>query len=117
MTKIENLKEKLKRTARFCVWQYETTPDGRRTKLPKNPHTGGNAMSNNPDTFGTLADAAAVMQNYDGLGIGVFGTLTGIDIDHCITDGKLSADAADIVAIRAYHMNTAVSQHIQSFSF
>lgn len=99
MTKIENLPEKLKRTARFCVWQYETTPDGRRTKLPKNPHTGGNAMSNNPDTFGTLADAAAVMQNYDGLGIGVFGTLTGIDIDHCITDGKLSADAADIVAI------------------
>lgn len=98
MTKIENLPEKLKRTARFCVWQYEER-DGRRTKMPKNPHTGGNAMSNNPDTFGTLADAAAVMQNYDGLGIGVFGTLTGIDIDHCITDGKLSADAADIVAI------------------
>ena len=39
-------------------------------KLPKNPHTGQNAQSNNPDTWGTFEEAlnACNKYNFDGLG-------------------------------------------------
>ncbi|MCC8122115.1 MAG: phage/plasmid primase, P4 family [Oscillospiraceae bacterium] len=57
-------------------------------------------MSNNPATFAPLsvAEAAAQRGGYDGIGVGIFGNIGAIDIDHCVGDtGELSELAADIM--------------------
>lgn len=97
MTQIKNLPAALRKSGRFCCWRYEER-DGKRTKVPYNPRTGGRAQSTNPDTFVSLDTAEAVQGRYDGLGVGIFGNLGAIDIDHCISEaGELSPMAADIM--------------------
>lgn len=96
---VDNLPAKLRDTGLFCCWRYEER-GGKRTKVPYNPRTGGRAQSTNPDTFAPLAVALAALEpgGYDGIGVGVFGTLGAIDIDHCISDaGEISEMALDIV--------------------
>lgn len=103
MTEINNLPAALRERALFCCWRYEER-DGRRTKVPYNPRTGGRAQSTNPDTFAPLQAAAQVQGRYDGLGVGIFGRLGAIDIDHCVSEeGGLSDLAAGIMsAMNAY---------------
>lgn len=103
MTEINNLPAALRENALFCCWRYEER-DGRRTKVPYNPRTGGRAQSTNPDTFAPLRVAAQVQGHYDGLGVGIFGRLGAIDIDHCVSEeGDLSDLAAGIMsAMNAY---------------
>ncbi len=96
MTNLEYLPAPLRERASFCCWRYEER-NGRRTKVPYNPRTGGMAQSNNPETFAPLAVAAGAMERYDGLGVGIFGDLGAIDIDHCIGDAGPSELARDII--------------------
>jgi len=89
--KADNLPSTLREEGRFCV---------QKAKIPYNPRTGGKAKSNDPTTFSTFEQAMKALENgsYDGIGVGVFGNLGAIDIDHCVSDtGKLSSLAADIV--------------------
>lgn len=98
MLKPENLPSKLCNIGQFCCWRYEER-DGKRTKVPYNPRTGGRAQSTNPATFAPLIVAleSAKQGKYDGIGVGIFGILGAIDIDHCINDnGELSEMALDI---------------------
>lgn len=100
----ESLPEIVKNgSARLCVWRYETR-DGKQTKVPYSPrdlYAMNRASSNNPETF---ADWQATREyfnayQFDGIGIGLFGNLAGIDIDHCIDEhGEISALARHIVA-------------------
>jgi hypothetical protein len=95
--KIESLPKELKDQCLFCCWKYEDRK-GRKTKMPYDPKTGERARSNDPATFAPLQVAEqALTRGYDGLGVGIFGTLGAIDIDHCIQDGQLSDMAFDIV--------------------
>lgn len=97
MTLTNNLPAALRKSGRFCCWRYEER-DGKRTKVPYNPRTGGKAQSTNPDTFAPLDTAEAVQSQYDGMGVGIFDRLGAIDIDHCISEaGELSPMAADIM--------------------
>lgn len=82
---IQNIPKSLRANARWCCWRYEQRPNGR-TKVPYNPLTGYGAKSTDPRTFGTFEQAifAKDMNGYDGIGIGIFGTICAIDIDHCI---------------------------------
>lgn len=97
MTKIENIPAYLREHGFFCLWKYEDR-DGRRTKVPYNPNSPQyGARSNDRSTFAPMDKAAARANGFDGLGIGIFDSIAGIDIDHCMKDGKLSAMAADIV--------------------
>ena len=97
MTKIENIPVYLRKHGLFCLWKYEDR-DGRRTKMPYDPNRPQDrAKSNDPATFAPMDTAAARANGFDGLGIGIFDSIAGIDIDHCMKDGKLSAMAADIV--------------------
>ena len=97
MTKIENIPVYLRKHGLFCLWKYEVV-NGRTTKVPYNPNSPQDkAKSNDPATFAPMDTAAARANGFDGLGVGIFGTVAGIDIDHCMKDGKLSAMAADIV--------------------
>lgn len=61
---------------------------GKPTKVPKNPHTGGNAMADNPSTWGTFGEAVAlaIRRRLRGVGfeLGTGGTrIVGLDFDHC----------------------------------
>lgn len=55
-------------------------------------------MSNNRSTFGTFEQAvfAKDMNGFDGIGIGIFGDICAIDIDHCIQDGVFSELATKV---------------------
>ena len=90
-----NIPQKLKDTARFCCWRYETVK-GRRTKVPYNPITGHKARTNQPITFTTF-DTAAIATGYDGIGIHVANGIAGIDLDHCMENGILLPWAQEIV--------------------
>ena len=84
MTKIENIPAYLREHGLFNVWRYEDR-DGRRTKMPYNPNNPQErGRSNDRSTFATLETAAARANSFDGLGIGIFDSIAGIDIDHCM---------------------------------
>lgn len=108
-----NLPPQLQREALFCCWRYEERK-GKRTKVPINPRTGGNAQSTNPTTFASLAEALAALerQQLDGIGVGIFGSLGAIDIDHCIDDGGVISDMAlDIIGIMGSYWEVSPSGH------
>ena len=99
LIEIENLPPALRRDGRFCCWKYEER-DGKPTKVPYNPRTGGRAQSTNPNTFAPLEIARKAVERgrYDGIGVGIFGNVGAIDIDHCIDDdGALSDLALDVM--------------------
>ena len=81
MTKSVSLAEMRNRPQWVC-WKFEVK-DGRKTKIPKNPHTGCNAKSNDSTTWGTFHDAITAQTRYcfDGIGIMLTDGLCGIDID------------------------------------
>lgn len=71
-------------------------------KIPMSPHTGAAAASNNPDTWGTAAEAWAAKKRNGWAGIGYVFTIgagvVGIDLDDCFTeDGRLNDTARQIV--------------------
>lgn len=80
-TKIENIPQELQGVSNWVCW---TGSD----KIPKNPHTGGNAQSNNPSTWGTFQQAIDACEKYrfDGLGF-MFDAKSkyfGVDLDKCL---------------------------------
>lgn len=92
-----NILQKLKDTARFCCWRYETIK-GRQTKVPYDPVTGHKAKNNQPTTF-TAFDTAVSRAGYNGIGIRVADGIVGIDLNHCVENGTLLPWAQEIVDI------------------
>jgi hypothetical protein len=93
----------LKSRARWVAWRYEIR-NGRTTKPPVNPHTGGFASCSNPATWGTYpqAEQYALERGLPGVGCVLGegdGDLTGIDLDKCRNPrtGKLKSWAQQIV--------------------
>lgn len=78
----ENIPQELKKEKNWVCWAGD--------KLPKNPYTGGNAKSNNPETWSDFETAVKAVDKYhfDGIGF-MFGTTSkrssyfGVDLDHC----------------------------------
>ena len=67
----------------WVAWNSELR-DGKPTKVPKNPRTGGNAMSKTPSTWGTYEQAVttAKRHGFAGVGFQVEGTdIFGVDFD------------------------------------
>ncbi len=103
---IDGIPEALRSTARFCVWKIEER-DGRPTKVPINPRTGGGVMVNIPSTFSTFDVAVKSYQAslnkpdpYLGLGISIASGLVVIDIDHCVDSaGAITDFAQDVLDI------------------
>ena len=98
--KVENRPRALQAHPYFCVWKWATR-DGKRTKPPFNPrNTQRGAKVNDLSTFAPLLvakDAAERDPRVAGIGFAVADGVAGIDIDHCITEGKLSPEAQEIV--------------------
>lgn len=78
LTKIENIPEELKQQAQWVCWVGAD-------KIPKNPFTGGNAMSNNPSTWSDFETACKGCEAYhfDGIGFMFANGYFGVDLDHC----------------------------------
>jgi len=113
MIQTENIPAQLRENGLFCCWRYEER-DGKPTKVPYNPRTGGKAQSTNPATFAPFSAALEVLRggSYDGIGVGIFGTLGAIDIDHCIDDnGELSTMAFDVMNIMQGYTEVSPSGH------
>lgn len=107
MIAVDDLPVQLRERGLFCCWRYERRDGSEKpTKVPYNPRTGGKAQSTNPQTFAPLDVALEALERggYDGLGVGIFGSLGAIDIDHCLDEaGRPSELARDIVGtIRGY---------------
>jgi putative DNA primase/helicase len=67
----------------FCCHRNKVPTHGTRT--------------NNKDTFFSFDQAMQLMMSDEGLGIGIFDNLCGVDIDHCVEDGVISNAAMAIV--------------------
>lgn len=81
----------------FCCWKWEER-NGKRTKVPYDPKTGRRAKANDPSTFATLREALEASVGYDGIGVGFFGELCGIDLDHVLDgDGEPNELAQDVL--------------------
>ncbi len=102
---LSSLPASVQSSGRFCCWRYEQRGN-QRTKVPYNPITGERAKSNAPGSFASY-DEAVRAKGYDGLGIGIFGGLCAIDIDHCISDGQYTETALEIIQLM--HSYTEVS--------
>ncbi len=72
-----------------------------RNKIPISPITGENAKSNDSTTWGTYEQASAMLERDKSLtGLGFMfsnSPYVGIDIDHCVTDGRLSDFAKEMI--------------------
>ena len=79
ITKVENIPQELRKLKQFVCW---TGSD----KVPKNPYTGGNAQSNNPDTWSSFKQAVEACEKYrfDGIGFMFAPPYFGVDLDHCL---------------------------------
>jgi putative DNA primase/helicase len=91
----EKIPQYLKDNGQFCNWRYELR-DGSQTKVPYMSGTKRKANVDDPTTF-VAFDTAASATGYDGIGIRVSDKIVGIDLDHCIVDGKLLSWAQEIV--------------------
>ncbi len=81
---VGNIPGELKDMRQWVGWEYETR-GGKLTKIPKDPKTGANASSTDPDTWASIQEALIAMEAYgfDGIGF-VFSEsdpFTGIDLD------------------------------------
>lgn len=99
---MNGLPDALRSLASSVQWVAWDSVNGR--KVPKSAY-GGNAKANDPTTWSTFEEAAeaARKNGYAGIGIELDNGLIGIDLDHCMEDGKLKPWAQEIVdAIGSY---------------
>jgi len=101
-----NIPERLRPFDHWVVWQYAVI-DSEVKKPPVDPKSGRRASVANPHTWGSFADAqqAYASGKFAGVGIVLMPDMgvVGIDIDHCVQEGKMNDDAARIVrAINSY---------------
>lgn len=101
MNKLNNLPEEIRQLDRWVCWKIEER-DGKPTKVPVNPSTGGRAMSNNPQTWGPYRQAVSSVKKYSCNGIGFMFNgdgLLGVDLDHARDPNtkKIEPWAMDII--------------------
>jgi len=72
--------QELKELKQWVCWTQD--------KIPKNPYTGGNAMSNNPSTWSDYDTAVEAVKKYgfDGVGFEFAPPYFGVDLDKCLDD-------------------------------
>ena len=86
-TNFNNIPDELRRHPHWVNWTVEERT-GKPTKVPINPKTGGNAMSNNPSTWGSYEQAVECYRECQneyirGIGFMLSNGYAGSDLDHC----------------------------------
>ncbi|MCM1316009.1 MAG: phage/plasmid primase, P4 family [Alistipes senegalensis] len=85
----EKIPDELKRCPQWVCWRSEPDPKSHSgiKKIPINPKTGGQAMSNNPETWSDFETAVRVSRNYSGIGFMFSGSgYFGVDLDDCLPE-------------------------------
>lgn len=102
----ENIPEELKKLKQWVCWAG--------TKLPKNPHTGGNAMSNNASTWGTFREALAAVERFrfDGIGFMFAPPYFGVDLDKCIDEVDFVDEFVDTLGSYTEYSKSGNGVHI-----
>ena len=79
----KNIPDELKKLKQFVCWSGD--------KLPKNPYTGGNAQSNNPETWADFDTACKAVDKYhfNGIGFMFAPPYFGVDMDDCVENQEL----------------------------
>lgn len=92
---------KLLNMPRWVCWQRQPDPKhpDKPRKVPMAADGKGCAKSNAPKTWGSYAQAekTCATRKYDGLGFMLGDGIFGVDIDHCMEDGKPSTFAQEIM--------------------
>ena len=85
----EKIPEELKKCPQWVCWRSEPDPNSHSgiKKIPINPRTGGQAMSNNPETWSDFQTAVQASRNYSGIGFMFSGSgYFGVDLDDCLPE-------------------------------
>ena len=73
----DQIPDELKQLRQWVCWRWDD-----KKKMPVNPRTGGNAQSNNPDTWTDLQTAMKAAPQYNGIGFMFKPPYFGVDLDH-----------------------------------
>jgi putative DNA primase/helicase len=98
-----NIPKELRDIPHWVCWAWEER-NGKMTKVPKNPNTGYNAKTDNPNTWGTFHRAVAAYSNYNNIYDGIGWVFTegcgyfGVDLDHCIDNKAFCDEFVDSLA-------------------
>lgn len=76
----ENIPQNLRKLQQWVCWRAEER-NGKISKVPINPKTGGYAMSNNPATWTDFDTAVKVSENFSGIGFMLGNGIFGVDLD------------------------------------
>lgn len=80
----QNIPKQMKEEGFFCT-HYKKTPTNK-------------TKPNQKETFRTFEETMKLKKDYEGIGIGIFDSFCGIDIDHCINDkGEMTDLAKQII--------------------
>lgn len=85
----EKIPDELKRCPQWVCWRSEPDPRSHSgiKKIPINPRTGGQAMSNNLETWSDFETAVRASRNYSGIGFMFSGSgYFGVDLDDCFPE-------------------------------
>lgn len=85
----EKIPDELKRCPQWVCWKSEPDPKSHSgiKKIPVNAKTGGQAMSNNPETWSDFETAVRASRNYSGIGFMFSGSgYFGVDLDDCFPE-------------------------------
>lgn len=94
----DNIPKDLKELPNWVLWKLQKVND-RKTKVPYQVN-GKTASSTNPDTWTSFDNVLQAYNKgqYSGIGFVFTNTnISGIDIDHCITNGSINKDAQGII--------------------
>lgn len=76
-------------------WRFEER-DGKPVKMPYSP-SGHRASSTDNSTWSTFTEVEAARGKFDGIGFVFNREHLGVDIDHCIVDGKVSPEIESFI--------------------
>lgn len=87
----------LRQRPQWVTWRFEQI-NGNRTKVPYQT-SGDRASTTTPETWTTFDAAVKASSSFDGIGYVVTAGdgLVGIDLDHCLQDGKPEPWAAEVL--------------------
>lgn len=106
-TKVENIPSELKKLKQWVCWRGSD-------KVPMNPHTGGNAKSNDPATWGTfdVACEACDKFGFDGLGFMFANGYFGVDLDHCVDNADFCDEFVETLQSYTEYSKSGSGIHI-----
>ena len=102
----ERIPEELKALKQWVCWSGD--------KLPKNAYTGGNAQSNNPDTWADFQTACNAVEKYhfNGIGFMFAPPYFGVDMDDCVENQDLIDEFVESLQSYTEYSTSGTGIHI-----